>query len=1105
MAIPNKERVGRALDQLRAGLIPYVERELKQKLGARWEDELGKRIQIRSTKGALHWDVQSLLKTMNELWRDVFERQLDKYERNLVHELIEIRNRYAHDHTFNSEDTDRTLDSIQRLLQSVGATTEAGEVGKSKEELRRTVYAEQARNKTRYQISVEGTPAANLKPWREIITPHPDVQSGRYAQAEFAADLAQVARNEGSSEYTDPVEFFRRTYITSGLKELLVGALQRLGGQGGDPVVELQTNFGGGKTHSMLALYHLFGGTPASELPGLEPVLVDAGIKKAPIARRAVLVGTDLSPGQVQKKADGTKIRTMWGELAYQLGGKQGFKLVAESDAASTSPGSEILADLFRTYSPALILIDEWVAYSRQCVGKDDIPAGNFDTQASFAQAITEAAKRAPHALVVASIPASKIEVGGEHGQHALDTLKDVFERVAKPWRPASSDEGFEIVRRRLFEPVSNPELAKLRDATIRECILLYKKHAQEFPPGTGEGAYERKMLAAYPIHPELFERLYEDWSTLDKFQRTRGVLRLLARVINRLWEGQDRSLLIMPSSIPLDDGAVRSELTRYLPDVWEPIITQDVDGPESMPAELDRTLPTLGRVSAARRVARAIYMGTAPGSDGKNPGLDDRAVRLSCVQPGEAVATFGDALRRVSDRAKYIHQDQSRYWISTKPNLNRLADDRASALLADPETLWNEVRRRIAAQHKGSQARGEFAGVHVCPETPIDVHDEPTARLVVLGPGVSHKKSDTNSAAVTEAKKFLETRGSGPRINQNCLIFLAADRAELDKLRDATAAYLAWNGIWDERDALNLDPFHQKQAKTKKDEFDSTIDIRIGGTWQWALIPHQAEPGGPVTFDERKVAGQGSLGERTSAKLAGEALIAAMGGPNLRMELDRHLWKGKNHVSYAELAEWFPRYLYLPRVVSREVVANAIQEGAARTEISDTFATAAGWDEAKGRYRGLKRFGAPTIELTTLIVRPEVAAEQETREAEIRAAGADGRPHIDSAGPHGGATHVGLTTAAGGGSATGSTPTPPRPFTTYVATARLDPTRIGRDAGKLNEEIIQHLATQTGAEVSVTLEIHITVPGGIDERTIRVVSENATALKLPSSSFERD
>jgi hypothetical protein len=341
-------------------------------------------------------------------------------------------------------------------------------------------------------------------------------------------------------------------------------------------------------------------------------------------------------------------------------------------------------------------------------------------------------------------------------------------------------------------------------------------------------------------------------------------------------------------------------------------------------------------------------------------------------------------------------------------------------------------VTRRIAAQHKGQKPRGKFAGVHPCPETSLDVDDEPTARLVILGPSVTHKKGNTDSPAARETKKFLETRGSGPRINQNRLVFLVADRAELEKLRDATAAYLARSGICDESEALNLDPFHEKQAKTKKDEFDSTIDIRIGGTWQWALIPHQAEPGALVTFDERKVGGQGTLGERVSAKLEGESLIAAMGGPNLRMELDRYLWKDKKHVSFAELAEWFPRYLYLPRVVNREVLARAIQDGAALTDIDDTFATAAGWDEAKRRYRGLKRFSAPTIEPTTLVVRPEVAAEQEKAEAEARqVAETGGRSHRDSPPPPVGLAG-GASTASGGTSGQGGpSPAPPRPFTT--------------------------------------------------------------------------
>lgn len=231
-------------------------------------------------------------------------------------------------------------------------------------------------------------PTAGLKPWRKVITPHHDVSSGRYQQAEFAADLAQVHRGEGSDEYLDPVEFFSRTYITEGLERLLQGALQRLSGKGGDPVVELQTNFGGGKTHSMLALYHLFGAERT--LPGVEPLMTAAGINKVPKARCAVLVGTALSPGQIDKKADGTVIHTMWGQMAWQLGGKVGYELVAKSDINGTSPGSALLAKFFAQYSPCLVLIDEWVAFVRQLYHVNNLPAGSFDANMTFVQALTE-------------------------------------------------------------------------------------------------------------------------------------------------------------------------------------------------------------------------------------------------------------------------------------------------------------------------------------------------------------------------------------------------------------------------------------------------------------------------------------------------------------------------------------------------------------------------------------------------------------------------------------------------------------------------------------------------------------------------------------------
>src|SRR5690606_32125041 len=186
---------------------------------------------------------------------------LGRAERSLVQELRDWRNKWAHQDRFTSDDVDRALDSAARLLTAISAP-QADEVSKMKMELRRLVFEEQVRNEKRKAGGslVEAATTGALKPWREVVTPHPDVASGRYQQAEFAADLWQVHLGEGSDEYRKPAEFFRRTFLTESLKRLLVGAVQRLSGKGGDPVVQLQTNFGGGKTHSMLALYHLFSG-----------------------------------------------------------------------------------------------------------------------------------------------------------------------------------------------------------------------------------------------------------------------------------------------------------------------------------------------------------------------------------------------------------------------------------------------------------------------------------------------------------------------------------------------------------------------------------------------------------------------------------------------------------------------------------------------------------------------------------------------------------------------------------------------------------------------------------------------------------------------------
>ncbi|MBT6612314.1 MAG: ATP-binding protein, partial [Deltaproteobacteria bacterium] len=418
-----------------------------------------------------------------------------------------------------------------------------------------------------------------LKPWREIARPHTDVLEGSFKQSEFAADISQVASGAASAEYQDPEKFFLRTYITEGMRLLLISVAQRLTGQGGDPVIQLQTAFGGGKTHTMLAVMHLAQRIVTTDkLEGIPPILDAAGINELPIAKIAVIDGIKLSPSQPQVHGLITA-NTLWGELAWQLLGEEGYAMVAESDADGTSPGKEVLRQLIEKASPCVILIDELLAFIRQLEAGQQFKAGTFDSNLSFIQALTEAMKLVPNAMLLASLPESELEVGGTMGQRTLNSLEKYFARVESVWKPVASREAFEIVRRRLFEYAGDPSEVT---SVSRQFFDYYRANSEKFPIETQANDYFERLCQSYPIHPEIFDRLYEDWSTLDKFQRTRGVLQYMAIVIHHLWNSDNRDALIMPGSIDLDDSNVRNKSIHYLPQGWEPVIEKEVDGPRS-------------------------------------------------------------------------------------------------------------------------------------------------------------------------------------------------------------------------------------------------------------------------------------------------------------------------------------------------------------------------------------------------------------------------------------------------------------------------------------------------------------------------------------------
>jgi predicted AAA+ superfamily ATPase len=1107
MALTNYERIGKMMEQLQSGLLPFIQRELEAEYGGQWLKQAAYSLRDDFNPADPHFDVHALLLVMWDQWNSVFRNTLGHAERSLVSELRTVRNDWAHQKNFTSDDAYRALDSAVRLLTAVSAP-EAREVERQKQELLRQRFEEQARHERRKAAvaPIESRPTAGLQPWRELVTPHPDVASGRYQQAEFAADLWQVYLNEGSDEYKDPVEFFNRTFLTDGLFQLLAGALRRLNGLGSNPVVELQTNFGGGKTHSMLALYHLFSGARVANLAGVDGVVEEAGATPPERARRVVLVGNKISPGQPNRKADGLIVNTLWGELAWQLGGREGYEMIREADETATNPGDQLRV-LLQRYAPALILIDEWVAYARQLHERADLVGGDFDTHFTFAQTLTEAAKAVPNVLLVVSLPASDIEVGGERGREALTRLKNAIGRVESPWRPASAEEGFEIVRRRLFQPMADPRLFAARDAVVGEFARLYREQSQEFPGAAREADYERRMRAAYPIHPELFDRLYNDWSSLERFQRTRGVLRLMATVIHALWERQDRSLLILPSSVPIDDPAVHRELTQYTEDHWAPIIERDVDGATSLPLVLDRENPNLGRYSACRRVARTIYMGSAPTFHTKNPGLDERSIKLGCVQPGESVATFGDALRRLTDRATHLYLDRNRYWFSTQPSVTRLAQDRAAQF--DSVEVWEELKRRLRASHQRVEQRGDFAAIHALPDSIGDVPDEMAVRLVILGPHFPHIRKGVISAAQQQAQLILQNRGNAPRLYQNMLVFLAADHARLPELEQALRSYLAWKSIHEEADILDLSMFQRNQASVKHSDASKTVDARILESYVWLLVPGQSDPRDPSTlaFEEKRLQGQEPPAIQASRKLRNDALLyTEFGGRLLDMELNKYnLWGAGDHLPVKQLWEYFARYPYLSRLKDERVLREAIQNGIGQLDWESFFAYAAGYDHERNRYVGLRAGERAEVQLDaqSVLVRPQAArAQLDLEEAERqRSQSARFAPVADRA--PGQVIRDPQPDLSPTQEREKLSPASVQRTDHFSGSVALNPLRVASDASQIAEAIIQHLAALPGAQVTVRLEIQAALPAGVTDAVKRIVSENAATLKFRHAEFE--
>ncbi|MCS7017218.1 MAG: DUF499 domain-containing protein [Gemmatales bacterium] len=598
-----------------------------------------------------------------------------------------------------------------------------------------------------------------MKPWIQVVTPHADIRMGRLDESVYAADLSDVVADRGPLEYRDATMFFRKTYLTQGLIKLLSSVLGRLSGQNsGEAVIQIQTPFGGGKTHSLIALYH-FIRHGREQAAALQDILGKIGLERVPDARIVTFVGT---------AADPLKGKTPWGELAWQLGR---YELLQEHDQRRRAPGKDLLHQLL-SVQPTLILMDETAEYA--------VKARDFrDQLVAFYQELTETVKVLPRCVLVATLPSSTPY--GEEGERALHELQRVFGRVENIQTPVEGEEIYEVIRRRLFETVSEPQEAR---RTAEKFVEMYQELGDDLPKEVREPAYRNRMCQAYPFHPELIEVLFERWSTFPTFQRTRGVLRLLALVVSELYRTQHQAPLILPSHLSLAHPSIQAEFLRHVGNEYQGVIASDIaDGGHAKSERIDQEMGSeYVRYSVASGLARAIFFASFSGS--KRRGVGIQRLRLAMLQPGLPSAIISDALRRLEEELWYLHVEGGLYWFSSQPNLNRVIVEKEEAI--KPEEITEAIRESL------ERLGGNELRCILWPRVSQDVPDNKELKLVLLGP----EHTRPSGATDTFVHELLDRCGQTFRTFRNTVFVLAADEREFAEARQRVKRYLAYRAI---------------------------------------------------------------------------------------------------------------------------------------------------------------------------------------------------------------------------------------------------------------------------------------------------------------------
>ena len=766
---------------------------------------------------------------------------------------------------------------------------------------------------------------ASLKPWHRVAVPREDLRRGiPLDAAEFAIHLDQVIDGRAPLDYCDPERFFARTYLTKAYRELIVQVLKRLSGEtlGTSPGINLVTQFGGGKTHFLTLLYHLFkAGDGAKKWPGVRELLDEAGVHSIPKARVAVFIGNRFDLVQGAGSEGEPRRKTPWGDIAWQLGGSALYSMVQKHDEEGVVPGGEIIQRWFDK-EPVLILMDEVLNFIRRARDAGGNYARLGSQMYSFLEILSREAAGTSRAVLVVALPMSEYEMTPED-EADFQRLNKALDRLSKPVRLSEGTEIAEIVRRRLFEEVGDPgEVRRIAQAYA----AWLRNHRQQIPEWFPVDQAEELFVATYPFHPTVLSVFERKWQSLPRFQRTRGILRLLALWVSQVYqqafrEGSKEPLIALGSA-PLADSFFRAAVFEQLGEqCLEAAILSDIAGEEAHAVRMDAEAPaTIQRARLHQKIATAVFFESFGGQVRKEASLAE--IRLAVGEPGLDIGNVETALDDLVRRCYYLDAKGTAYWISHRPTLNKILADRRAALSGTEadEAIREKVRGAIREVFKaGPRLERRFF-----PETSEDIPDTPSLALVVLAPEHGWENASREATQRLVMGMIQECGGRG-RTFKSGLLFAVAEGGEA--LADEAKTLLALETLEDpaEQERLRLELSQLQELRGKKQQSERNLKEGVWRVYRRVLL--LAEGGSLQEVDLGLIhpSAAESLVGFIVARLKQEGLLEESISPDFLVRnwppaLEEWSTKGVRDMFFAS-----PKF---PRLLNPEVLRDTIAEG---------------------------------------------------------------------------------------------------------------------------------------------------------------------------------